>query len=621
MPNTSVTGSDSLAVVVTPWYPTEENPVWGTFVKDAVTALTRHHRGRLQVVHVNGNPLSETERAAGRAAAGSWRVDERRPEGDVRVIRVPFDPQTSRAKAIELHRAALKMHAADILSQAAVVSAHVGGPTAAALAPILHRDTRFIVTEHATYVRGLFNDTAAAVQYRQAVARATAVLCVSDTTAHTLRSLCPADADRVHTVPNPVDVQALPVRQSPSHRRDRWLFVGNLVERKGVRQLLAAFAEEVAQADGQRPGLHLTLVGDGPLRAELEAQAARSAPGRVTFAGSVPPADVADYYLYHDLLVHLADHETFGLTLVEAAATGLPVVVTRCGGPEETMVMPEGFGLCAFVPRQPSTQQVREAVLELSTGTTIDDLRLVRHALQQFYGSDRAADLQSHYVLGVPPTEPLATPVDLTVVAAYEGLAGWGRLQHGLRRCADLGIRVKAVDLQGQVASAPAGVELLSPAEPDSDTLFRRTGLLVDRLPRAVLSQAARVLPRLPERTARRGLRAVVTAERLHRRVSRATRTRLYDRVWPLVRGQVVARRVEAMPQFADLGSPDVIVHHGRQTELAYRLATRHPDAVVHQGNFTSADIARWWLHVYGPGGSRAHAQLGDTGHAAELHR
>ncbi|GGK67670.1 glycosyltransferase family 4 protein [Ornithinimicrobium pekingense] len=617
MPSTSVDSGDDLVVVLTPWYPTVDNPVWGTFVRDAVVALGHHHRGPLRVVHVDGDPLTDTEVAEGRGPDDTWSTEDERPEAVVRVVRAPFPPDTSRAQAIERHRAALAEHAADLLSRASVVSAHVGGPTAAAVAPLLPRAARLTVTEHATYVRGLFKDTAAAVMYREAVARAAAVLAVSDATAHVLRSLCPEHADRVHTVPNPVDVDALPPRDTPSHRRDRWLFVGNLVERKGVRTLLAAFAEEVAETGDTRPDLHLTLVGDGPLRTELEAQAARSAPGRVTFTGRAAPEMVAAVYRDHDVLVHLSAHETFGLTVVEAAATGLPVVVARSGGPEETMVVPEGFGLCAFVPQHPTARQVRDAVGALRDDTTAEDVAAVRHVLRSLYGRERAADLQARYVLGRPPADPAAAPLDLQVVAVFQGLGGWGQLQHGVARCADLGVRVVAADVQSQLASVPAGVDLLTPGDPDTDNLLRRVErALVDRLPRTALGQVARALPRLPERVARPGLRGVTAAERLHRKVSRASHRRLYGKVWPLVRGQAVARRVEATPELSRLGHPDVIVHQGRSTELPYRLAARHPDALVHQGGFTGSDLARWWVRVHGPGGTRATTRAGAEGPA-----
>jgi glycogen(starch) synthase len=39
----------------------------------------------------------------------------------------------------------------------------------------------------------------------------------------------------------------------------------------------------------------------------------------------------------HDLLVHPSRYETFGVVVVEAAAAGMPVIVTRCGGPEQTL--------------------------------------------------------------------------------------------------------------------------------------------------------------------------------------------------------------------------------------------------------------------------------------------
>lgn len=285
------------------------------------------------------------------------------------------------------------------------------------------------------------------------------------------------------------------------------------------------------------------------------------------------------------------------------------------------MVVPEGFGLCVLVPKEPTAQEVRDAVRALRTNTTEQDLRTVREALRDLYGSERAADLQARHVLGRTLDQPVARPLDLHVVAVFQGLGGWGQLHHGLSRCADLGARVVAVDVQGHVSGAPDGINLLTPGDPDTDNLLRRVErTLVDRLPRAALGQVARTLPRLPGRVARPGLRGVTAAERLHRKVSRASQHRLYGKVWPLVRGQAVARRVEAAPQLADLGRPDVIVHQGRMTELPYRLAARHTDALVHQGGFTGTDLAQWWLHVHGPGGTRAAAGT-DARDAAEPER
>ncbi|MGD8202221.1 glycosyltransferase [Ornithinimicrobium sp. W1679] len=613
MPPAPPPGRDEMLVlVVTPWYPTAQNPVWGTFVRDAVKTLGRHLDHRIQVVHVDGSELTGAEVDQGRGEGQSWSVDESRPEADVRVVRRPIPSDAPRSTAMELHREALQEHAGDLLQRATHVSAHVGGPTAAAVAPLLPHRTRFTIVEHATYVRGLFADTSAAVQYRAAVARAARVMAVSDATAATLRRLCPQQSDIISAVPNPVDVDALPLRPASTGRRDRWLFVGNLVERKGVRLLLEAFAQEMQAGAVGRPGLHLTLVGDGPLREELEGLVrAQGLTDRVTFFGQVAPHEVPAHYGDHDVLVHLSAHETFGLTLVEAAASGLPVVVTRSGGPQETMVVPEGFGTCVLLPPEPTPGQVREAVAQVRTDAPPEDLRTVRDLLRTVYGQERSADLQHRYVLGTPPARPLATPLNLSLLLIFQGPRQWQRLRHGADRAADLGVRVTAVDLEDRVRQLPAGVTVLSPGAPERYNLLRQAErTVVDRLPRAALRGAGAVLPHLPDRAARPGLRALTAAERLQRRASAFSEEKVYGRVWRVVRGQSVARRVQSQPELARLERLDALVHlGGRMTQLAYREAVRHPEAVVHVGAFSATHLARWWLHAHAPdatGGSAA---------------
>lgn len=644
-----------LVLVATPWYPTPHNPVWGTFVRDAVVAMSMHYDGRITVVHVDGNPLYEGEepppvpapdeqaqqnastpdddgddddgdefddeeqptpvgdgpgaepgRHRAEAAVRSWSWTESRPEADVRVIRAPFPPSVPRSVAMEIHREALREHASDLIARARVVSAHVGGPTGAAIAPLLPRPTRFSITEHATYVRGMFKDTSAAIQYRAAVARASRVLAVSDGPAATLRRLCPQQADYISAVPNPVRFDGLPLREEPVRRLDRWLYVGNLVERKGVHRLLAAFAQEVASGD--RPQARLTLVGDGPQREALRRQAEEAGVAdRVDFAGQVEPEQVARYFVDHDVLVHLSDYETFGLTVVEAAATGLPVVVTRCIGPEETMVIPAGYGLAAFVDTRPEPQAVRDAVASLRTDLTRADLETVRGMLRSLYGFERSAELLAKYVFGVAQP-PLAQPLDLAIVLAFQGAQQWRRVQHGADRAADLGCTVTAVDLEDGLASVPAGITLLTPGNADRYNGLRTVErTLVDRVPRAALRAADRALPHLPARAAGPALRGLTKAELLQRRVSTVSEARVYRLLWKVVRGRTMARRVELQPELDHLKRLDVLVHFGgRLTQLAYRLAMRHPEAIVHHGTFGAAHIARWWLAVHGPEADRS---------------
>ena len=101
------------------------------------------------------------------------------------------------------------------------------------------------------------------------------------------------------------------------------LNLGRLGGEKNLGELLTLFAE----ARQENENLKFLIVGDGPAREDLEKQAKKLGVGDyVIFTGMVDPSEVQNYYQLGDVFVSASTSETQGLTYIEAAANGLPLL-------------------------------------------------------------------------------------------------------------------------------------------------------------------------------------------------------------------------------------------------------------------------------------------------------
>ena len=139
----------------------------------------------------------------------------------------------------------------------------------------------------------------------------------------------------VHCGVDPVVWRPRP-RAPPGHGAVRALCVASLEEKKGHRVLLRALA------GGGLERVELDLVGPGALRAELEALARELGLGdRVRFHGALPEPDVAalldraDVFVLASVVERSGFMEGIPVALMEALATGVPVVATRLSGVPE----------------------------------------------------------------------------------------------------------------------------------------------------------------------------------------------------------------------------------------------------------------------------------------------
>lgn len=182
---------------------------------------------------------------------------------------------------------------------------------------------------------------------RRASRQVAATIAVSHGIARTVLEARMVPRERLHVVWNGVDVAAFAGHRSPALRRSLLglspstpliVAVGRMTPQKRHDLLLDA----VALVRREVPDLVLAIAGDGPLRPELEARAARlgltGSPGGqqgVRFLGRYPR--VPELLRCVDALVQPSAFEGLPLAVLEGMAAGLPVIVTDTVGTNETV--------------------------------------------------------------------------------------------------------------------------------------------------------------------------------------------------------------------------------------------------------------------------------------------
>jgi glycogen(starch) synthase len=198
------------------------------------------------------------------------------------------------------------------------------------------------------------------------LAAADAVIAVSSTIARDLRSrsrgLNPA---RVHTIPNPIDMEALDAaytRSEPPLTGPYVLYAGKLAVNKGVQYLLPAIARA-------RISWPLVIVGDGPMRAEFEARA-RQMRIDVRVLGWLDRHDVWRW-MQHAAVLAFPSYgpESLSRVLIEAAALGAPIAAMNTGGTPDIvthevtgLLSNDADGFARDLCRLAGDQRLREAL-------------------------------------------------------------------------------------------------------------------------------------------------------------------------------------------------------------------------------------------------------------------
>ncbi len=410
-------------IVVASWYPGVDDPARGRFVADQADALAATRRISPLVLSfdtalVDGDQLSRVseigvvQRHAARGIAERSDAISRSGWGlqpDLAVARVSLLEGVGRSTPPgsdgDLRRDVLLGlgEVVDLAGQGpGVVHAHTGYPdgyAAAALAK--HLGWPLVITEHASFVARQLRQPAQRQRYLEAVEAAARFLAVSQMLADELEKAIPQLAGKLEVMPNAIPLHEYAVNLD-ARRSEELLFVGYRKPTKGMATLLHAFADVHAA----RPGATLRLIGRSPTE-EVEQQwhqmsrdlGIRDA---VQFEGTMDRAGVAAAMARASILVHPSPRETFGMTTLEALASGTPVVATRSGGISGILA---DNRLGELVPPQDSRALARAVIRTLERRDSFEPTTL-RAAVEPYSSvtvGDRLANLYASLAAKASP--------------------------------------------------------------------------------------------------------------------------------------------------------------------------------------------------------------------------
>ena len=224
-----------------------------------------------------------------------------------------------------------------------------------------------VITSHGTDLFLLDRVSAARPIAKRVLSRAARVTVISTPLVQRVTDLG-VPLERIDVIPMPIDrdiLESPAVESPPASRALRLLFAGRLIERKGAEYAIRA----VKLLNSRGIECNLTIVGDGHLRVDLDNLCDELDLGTlVHFSGMVPPAEVIDAMRNSDVFLMPAvtdwkgEREGFGMVIVEAMMSGLPVVATESGGIPDIIQ----DGVNGFLVGERDSESIAAAVAKLA---------------------------------------------------------------------------------------------------------------------------------------------------------------------------------------------------------------------------------------------------------------
>jgi glycosyltransferase involved in cell wall biosynthesis len=191
--------------------------------------------------------------------------------------------------------------------------------------------------------------------------------------------ICSIRNRSVVVVPNVIDVERF---QIPKAENRKSLNIGILGGMGNFRKGLDILLKSVSLL--QNMDLLVHIGGDGIYLDKFKKMSTDLGVfEKCKFYGEIPPGDLLQFYSGLDIFVLASRDETFGVVVIEAMSCGLPVIATKCGGPEEIIT-----GDTGVLVEKENPEELAQAIIYMSENLGLFNRESIRQYAQEKYGRE-----------------------------------------------------------------------------------------------------------------------------------------------------------------------------------------------------------------------------------------
>ena len=261
-----------------------------------------------------------------------------------------------------------------------ILHAHVAIESGVAARAISHRTgLDYVVTEHSTEILNGNMQSARINLARKVYADARCVIAVSQPLADRISNICPSA--NIVIINNLVRNSVFQLRRKRQNRSKtlRIVTIGALVPHKKTENAMLSLS---GLPETLKSRIEHHIIGDGSDRQKLHELAVQTGI-KTRFHGITSHLEAMAILSQADLLLHSSSYETFGVVLAEAMALGVPVIATRCGGPE--FIVTDATGKLVAIDDIPALTQAVSEILNRIEDWRKQSTSIAQYAEQQYH--------------------------------------------------------------------------------------------------------------------------------------------------------------------------------------------------------------------------------------------